>query len=75
MLAHFFDKFEPSDVEWLDQHAITLIGMVDADATEAHFASYLRVQGKNIRIDCVRANASWSPLKILLFAAGIVCAA
>ena len=49
--AHFFDKFAPSDVEWLDQHAITLIGMVEADATEVHLAGYLRAQGKNIGLE------------------------
>lgn len=42
VLAHFFERFTPEDQEWLDQHAQTILGMVAADATEVHIASYLR---------------------------------
>ncbi|MEO7362305.1 MAG: hypothetical protein ABI120_18385 [Gemmatimonadaceae bacterium] len=41
-LAHFFEKFDEADEPWLQQHAITMIGMVEADATEVHLANYLR---------------------------------
>jgi hypothetical protein len=42
VLAHFFDRFDPSDEPWLDAHAATIVGMVEADATEVHIAAYLR---------------------------------
>jgi hypothetical protein len=42
ILAHFFERFDPSDDPWLEQHAITVLGMVAADATEIHIAGYLR---------------------------------
>lgn len=42
VLAHFFERFEPSDEPWLEAHAGTIVGMVEADATEVHIAAYLR---------------------------------
>jgi hypothetical protein len=42
VLAHFFERHDPADHEWLDHQANTIIGMVAADATEVHIAGYLR---------------------------------
>ncbi|MFN2602904.1 MAG: hypothetical protein ABR582_09145 [Gemmatimonadaceae bacterium] len=42
VLAHFFERFDPSDEDWLEEHVLIVIGMVDADATEVHIAGYLR---------------------------------
>lgn len=41
-LAHFFERFNPNDEQWLNEHANIIIGMVAADATEVHVAGYLR---------------------------------
>ena len=42
VLAHFFERHDPADAAWLEQHANTILGMVAADATEVHIAGYLR---------------------------------
>lgn len=42
VLAHFFERFDPSDNEWLEEHARIVDGMVAADSTDIHVASYLR---------------------------------
>ena len=42
VLAHFFERFDEADQPWLHQHAVTVLGMVAADATEVHIAGYLR---------------------------------
>ena len=42
VLAHFFDRHDPADHDWLEQEANTILGMVAADATEVHIAGYLR---------------------------------
>lgn len=42
VLAHCFERFEPTDNEWLDDHAKIVDGMVAADSTDIHIASYLR---------------------------------
>jgi hypothetical protein len=42
VLAHFFERFTPDDEPWLDEHALIVLGMVAADATEVHIAGYLR---------------------------------
>jgi hypothetical protein len=42
VLAHFFERFDPEDEPWLEQHALIVLGMVGADATEIHIAGYLR---------------------------------
>lgn len=42
VLAHFFERLEPEDAPWLEEHALTVLGMVAADATEVHVAGYLR---------------------------------
>jgi hypothetical protein len=42
VLAYFFERFDPADEPWLEQHAVTVLGMVAADATEVHIAGYLR---------------------------------
>ena len=42
VLAHFFERLEPSDEPWLDEHVLIVLGMVEADATEIHIAGYLR---------------------------------
>jgi hypothetical protein len=42
VLAHFFERLEPADEAWLDEHVLIVLGMVEADATEIHIAGYLR---------------------------------
>ena len=42
VLAHFFERLDPVDEPWLEEHALTVLGMVAADATEIHVAGYLR---------------------------------
>lgn len=42
VLAHFFERLDPADEAWLDEHAQTVLGMVAADATEIHIAGYLK---------------------------------
>lgn len=42
VLAHFFECFDPAKEEWLEEHALIVLGMVAADATEVHIAGYLR---------------------------------
>jgi hypothetical protein len=42
VLAHFFERFDSADAPWLDEHALVIMGMVAADATEVHIAGYLR---------------------------------
>ncbi|MDB4875305.1 MAG: hypothetical protein JWM41_1751 [Gemmatimonadetes bacterium] len=42
VLAHFFERRDPSDHPWLDEHVLIVLGMVAADATEIHIAGYLR---------------------------------
>jgi hypothetical protein len=42
VLAHFFERLDPADEPWLEEHALIVLGMVAADATEVHVAGYLR---------------------------------
>jgi len=42
VLAHFFERLDPADEPWLEEHALVVLGMVAADATEVHVAGYLR---------------------------------
>jgi len=42
VLGHFFKRFDPASEPWLEEHAVIIIGMVEADATEVHLAGYLR---------------------------------
>ena len=42
VLAHFFERQDPTFEPWLDEHALIIAGMVAADATEIHVAGYLR---------------------------------
>jgi hypothetical protein len=42
VLAHFFERLDPADEPWLEEHALIVLGMVGADATEIHIAGYLR---------------------------------
>ena len=42
VLAHFFERLDPLDEPWLEEHATIVLGMVAADATEIHIAGYLR---------------------------------
>jgi len=42
VLAHFFERLDPADEAWLEEHALIVIGMVAADASEVHIAGYLR---------------------------------
>ena len=42
VLAHFFERLDPSDEPWLEEHVQIVVGMVAADATEVHIAGYLR---------------------------------
>jgi hypothetical protein len=41
-LMFFFDRHTAADAEWLNEAAQTLIGMVDADASEVLVAGYLK---------------------------------
>ena len=42
VLAFFFERHDPADGPWLEEHARIILGMVTADATEVHVAGYLR---------------------------------
>jgi hypothetical protein len=42
VLAHFFERLDPADQPWLEEHVLIVLGMVAADATEVHIAGYLR---------------------------------
>ena len=42
VLAHFFERQDPQFVDWLDEQALIIAGMVAADATEIHIAGYLK---------------------------------
>src|SRR6478752_4707287 len=42
VLAYFFERLEPTDEPWLEEHALIIVGMVAADATEIHIAGYLK---------------------------------
>jgi hypothetical protein len=42
VLSHLFGRFDEAAVPWLDDLALTVVGMVAADATEVHIAGYLR---------------------------------
>ncbi len=42
VLAHLFDRFDAEAEPWLDELALTVLGMVEADSTEVHIAGYLR---------------------------------
>ena len=41
ILAFYFGRHDPADGPWLGDHAAAIRGMVEADATEVHIASYL----------------------------------
>jgi hypothetical protein len=41
ILAHYFDRHEPSDLAWLSGHATAIRGLVEAGGTEVHVATYL----------------------------------
>ena len=41
ILAFYFDRHAESDEPWLAEHATAIRGLVDADATEVHVATYL----------------------------------
>src|SRR4051794_22852705 len=41
ILAFYFDRHDPADDAWLDEHARAIRGLVEADATETHVAGYL----------------------------------
>src|SRR5215207_3927703 len=42
VLSHLFNRFDAEAESWLDELALTILGMVAADATEVHIAGYLR---------------------------------
>ena len=48
VLAHFFERFDPADEPWLEEHALNLLGMVGADASEIQIAGYLRGVAREI---------------------------
>jgi hypothetical protein len=41
ILAFYFDRHDAADEPWLSEHATAIRGLVEADATEVHVASYL----------------------------------
>ena len=51
VLAHFFKRFDDADEPWLEEHANIIIGMVAADSTEIHIASYLRSVARENKIE------------------------
>jgi hypothetical protein len=42
VLAHYLGRPDAEDAPWLAEHALALLGMVDADATEVDVGAYLR---------------------------------
>jgi hypothetical protein len=42
VIGHFFNRPPVDHREWLAPHANTILGMVEADATEVHIAGYLK---------------------------------
>jgi hypothetical protein len=48
VLAHLFDRHAESDVSWLREQATTILGMVEAGATEVHVAGYLRSVARDL---------------------------
>lgn len=42
VLAHFFERHDAGADAFLEPHALVILGMVAADATEVHVAGYLR---------------------------------
>jgi hypothetical protein len=42
VLAHFFERVDEADAPWIEEHALIVLGMVDADSTEVQIAGYLR---------------------------------
>jgi hypothetical protein len=48
VLGRFFQRLEPADEPWLEEHANVVVGMVAADATEVHIAGYLRHLAREI---------------------------
>ncbi|MEO6210759.1 MAG: hypothetical protein ABIQ10_11595 [Gemmatimonadaceae bacterium] len=41
ILAHYFDRPDPSDAPWNDEHAAAIRGLVEAGGTELHVSGYL----------------------------------
>lgn len=42
VLSHFFERFDESDGEWLDEQATIVFGMVEAHVSEVQVSAYLR---------------------------------
>ena len=42
VLAHYFGRPDEEDAPWLAEHALAVLGMVDADASEVDLAAYVR---------------------------------
>ncbi len=49
-LSHFFERFDASDGEWLDEQATIVFGMVDANASEVQVSAYLRSVVREARV-------------------------
>jgi hypothetical protein len=42
VLAHYLGRPDEEDAPWLAEHALAVLGMVDADAPEVDVAAYIR---------------------------------
>ena len=48
ILAHLFDRHDPSASVWLHEQATAVLGMVAADATEVQVSGYLRSVARDL---------------------------
>lgn len=42
VIAHYLGRPDEADADWVAEHALAVLGMVDADASEVAVAGYLR---------------------------------
>ena len=73
LVAYLFERDLDTNVQWLDHHAQTVLGMVAADATEIHVAGYLRTVARELGYPerqppgvRMTANALWHAAKAAL---------
>ena len=71
ILAFYFDRHETTDEPWLAERATAIRGLVDADATEVHVATYLYRELRDLGLPApprgrVTAIALWHAAKAAL---------
>lgn len=49
VLAHFYDRHGVDDLAWLQEKAMNVLAMVQADANEIELTSYLRTLSRELR--------------------------